>query len=73
MKTIARIGMLALMGGALSYGATWQRTTLLDASCSDNGKVAYLGSACAPTPSTTNFAFETMGGKIYKMDAASKR
>ena len=71
MKTIAKFGVVLCMGGALSYGATWNRAKLLDASRSDNGKVAHVGSVCAPTASTTNFAFETTGGRIYKMDPAS--
>ena len=71
MKTIAKLGVVLCMGSALSFGATWRGAKLLDASCSENGKVRHVGSMCAPTASTTNFAFETSGGRIYKLDAAS--
>jgi hypothetical protein len=28
---------------------------------------------CAPSAATTNFAFETMGGHVYKLDAVSNQ
>jgi hypothetical protein len=72
MRTITRIGMMLGLAGALSYGATWRGAKLLNASCFDqDGKVRHLGSMCAPTGATTNFAFETTGGRVYKMDALS--
>ena len=72
MRTIARIGMMLGLAGALSYGATWRGAKLLDASCFDqNGKIRHIGSTCAPSASTTNFAFETQGGRVYTMDTVS--
>jgi hypothetical protein len=72
MKTIAKLGMALCITGALSFGATtWHRAKLLDASCSVQGKVRHLGSLCAPTGSTTNFAFESTTGRIYKLDTVS--
>jgi len=69
MKVISKLGLMLALGGALSYGATWRGAKLLDASCFDqNGKIAHLGSMCAPSSSTTNFAFKSSSGKVYKLD-----
>ena len=72
MRTITKIGMMLGLASVLSYGATWRGAKLLDASCfEENGKIRHVGSTCAPTGSTTNFAFKTMGGRVYKLDAVS--
>ncbi|MBV8847754.1 MAG: hypothetical protein JO307_33485 [Bryobacterales bacterium] len=72
MKVISKLGLTLALGGALSYGATWRGAKLLDASCYDqNGKAAHLGSMCAPSSSTTNFAFKSRAGKVYRLDSAS--
>lgn len=72
MKVISKLGLILAVGGALSYGATWRGAKLLDASCYDqNGRAAHLASTCAPTQATTNFAFESRAGTVYKLDTAS--
>ena len=72
MKTIAKIGLTLCLAGGLSFGATWRGAKLLDASCYDqNGKISHLGFTCAPTASTSSFAFESRSGRVYKMDAIS--
>jgi hypothetical protein len=72
MKTIAKIGLTLCLAGGLSFGATWRGAKVLDASCYDqNGKIRHLGSMCAPTASTSNFAFESTTGRVYRLDASS--
>ena len=72
MKTITRMGLMACLSAGLGFGATWTGAKLLDASCYDqNGKIRHVGSTCAPSASTSNFAFETRSGKVYMFDAAS--
>lgn len=71
MKTI-KLGLMLCLAGAMSFGAVWRGAKLLDASCYDeNGKVRHIGSMCAPTESTTNFAMETRMGHVYKLNALS--
>ena len=76
MKTIEKLGVAACLLAGLSYGETWNGR-LLDASCYDaNKKSAHeahekIAEVCAPTGSTTNFAFRTTGGKVYKIDSSS--
>lgn len=71
---IITLGMIMCLGGALSFGAVWRGAKLVDASCFDeNGKVRHIGSMCAPTESTTNFAMETRTGHVYKLDALSNQ
>ncbi|HEY7335134.1 MAG TPA: hypothetical protein VH639_09635 [Bryobacteraceae bacterium] len=74
MKKITKLGIVFCLAGVFSFGATWRGAKLLDASCYDqNGKVRHVGSMCAPTESTTNFAMETRMGHIYKLDSLSNQ
>jgi hypothetical protein len=71
MRTI-KLGIMLCVAGALSFGAVWRGAKLLDASCYEgNSRAPRLGSMCAPTETTTNFAMETRMGHVYKLDAVS--
>src|SRR3954465_14379787 len=80
MKTIVKL-TVPLCLAAASYAENWN-AKLLDASCYDKSAPATQGGQptdkksreaisknCAPTASTTSFAIQTSGGKVYKLDA----
>ena len=72
MKPIGKLGMTLCFAAALGSGATWTGK-LIDASCYDSRKTTSephgkVSEVCAPSPSTTSFAFRTSSGKVYKID-----
>jgi len=75
MKAIGTIGIVISLGAGLAYAENWTGK-VLDASCYDAQKATTkshedLARACAPTESTTDFAFQTSSGKVYRVGAGS--
>jgi len=82
MKTLIKFA-IPLCLAATSYAENWN-AKLLDANCADKnasggGQTTQasdrksreaLAKNCAPTASTTAYAIETSGGKVYKLDSA---
>lgn len=80
MRTLVKLA-IPLCLGAASYAETWN-AKLLDANCaeenspqttqtSDRKSRERLAKNCAPTASTTAYAIESSGGKVYKLDPAA--
>jgi len=74
MKTIGKIGIMLSLGAALSYAESWTGKAL-DASCYDTQKTTTksheeLARTCVPTASTTDFAIQTVAGKVYKVNSS---
>lgn len=80
MRIITRLGMTLCVAGVFCYGETFTGK-LLDASCYDSSHTAThaansadrsskekLDKECAPTASTSKFAIETSGKKVYTLD-----
>ena len=68
---ISYLGLALCAVGTLTFARTWEHARVLDASCLDQtGKsTTYISRSCAPTGSTTSFAFKSASGHIYRMDA----
>src|SRR5436309_3417189 len=79
MKTIVKLA-IPLSLAVASYAENWN-AKLLDASCYDKSSPTTqagqttdkksreaMSKNCAPTASTTAFAIQTTGGKVYKLD-----
>jgi|SRR5690242_10805530 hypothetical protein len=81
MRTITKMGLTLCMAGAFCYAENWNGK-LIDASCYDNSRAGSTASTnsgrtsskldkeCAPTSSTSTFAIQTSGSKVYKLDSA---
>lgn len=80
MQSITKLGLGLSLFAALSYAETFNGK-LIDASCfdsshsanrtatsADRSSTGKLDKECAPTASTSNFAVETSGKKVYKLD-----
>ena len=75
MKTIGTIGIVLSLGAGMAYAENWTGK-VLDATCYDAQKATTkshedLARACAPTVSTTEFAFQTSSGKVYRVGTGS--
>ena len=85
MRSIAKLGLTFCIAGVFCYAENWNGK-LIDASCydssnssntanrsansADRSSNAKLDKECAPTASTSNFAIETSGKKVYKFDSS---
>lgn len=80
MRTFTKLGLTLCAAGVFCYGETFSGK-LIDASCYDNSQTSNrtatsadrsskgkLDKECAPTASTSNFAIEASGKKVYKFD-----
>jgi hypothetical protein len=72
---ISILGMTLCAAGALSFAHTWDGARVLDASCYDQNVKSssstrtHISRMCAPTASTSAFAFKSTSGRVYRMDA----
>ncbi|GEM_PF-790679 len=82
MRTFAKLGLTLCAAGILCYAENFSGK-LIDASCYENSQSSNrtatsadrsspgkLDKECAPTASTSSFAIETSGKKVYKLDHA---
>jgi len=72
MKTLVRFGIGLCCTIGLSFGLTWYRGQLMDASCynqNQNNMAGKIWVKCAPTASTTTFAIHA-NGKVRMLDDA---
>lgn len=80
MRTITILGFTLCAASLFCYGENFNGK-LIDASCYDSGHTAAraansadrsskekLDKECAPTASTSKFAIQTSGKKVYKLD-----
>lgn len=80
MRILAKAGLTLCAAGLFCYGENFNGK-LIDASCADSAHTAArsatsadrsskekLDKECAPTASTSKFAIETSGKKVYKLD-----
>lgn len=80
MRSIAKLGLAFCISGVFCYAENFNGK-LIDASCydtshtanrtansADRSSNAKLDKECAPTSSTSNFAIEASGKKVYKLD-----
>lgn len=85
MRTFTKLGLMLCAASVFCFGENFSGK-LIDASCYENSQTsqtsnrtatstdhsskAKLDKECAPTASTSNFAVQTSGKKVYRLDQA---